>query len=316
VPGTPWPYAPKRFAYLRLEEQEPCADRPIPVLEPCRNKAVFHHRQLGAAFGRHRVGRARVPHRIPGAAHSLADRSRAEYVHRAARYEQAALEFVDVELVLAHREAHGGRDPAGVVLVEHQAHDEYAFLDPLHAERLLRGFGDDPLVRLAVDHDLPTARAHRLAALNERLVLVALLLPDRQAPRLEVVHGIVHVTADVVHEVLTRDAHEVVPHVAHVVRGIVFADVGVDRRKSHCDRTRAAERRLVDELDLQVRSLGPARDLERGAAGGHPAADDQNVDFFLDDFRISKTVFSHFLSPSLAPAQRRLARWVAIAVAV
>ena len=149
---------------LGLEQQEPCAHWAVAVLEARRHEAVLHHGHFGAGFRRHRVGRARVPHRIPGAARTLAHGARAKHVDRAAAGQHAGLELVDVELVLAHREARCARDAGRVVLVVDQAHDENALLDIIHAERFLRRLGDDPLVGLAVDHDLPLARAHRLAA--------------------------------------------------------------------------------------------------------------------------------------------------------
>ncbi len=90
---------------LGLEQQEPCAHRPVAVLEARRHEAVLHHRHLGAGFGRHRVGRTRVPHRIPRAARAFAHRARAEQVHAAAGGEQDRLGLVDVDRVLAHRKA-------------------------------------------------------------------------------------------------------------------------------------------------------------------------------------------------------------------
>ncbi len=41
---------------LGLEEQEPGADRSVAILETRRHEAIFHHRELGTALGRHRVG--------------------------------------------------------------------------------------------------------------------------------------------------------------------------------------------------------------------------------------------------------------------
>ncbi len=95
---------------LGLEQQEPRADRTVAVLEAGRHEAVLHHRHLGAGLGGHRVGGARVPHRVPGAARALAHRARAEQVHAAAGGEQDRLRLVDVDGVLAHREADRARD--------------------------------------------------------------------------------------------------------------------------------------------------------------------------------------------------------------
>ena len=153
---------------LGLEQQEPGADRSIAVLEAGRDEAVFHHRHFGPGLGGHRIRRAGVPHRVPGAARALADRARPEQVHAAARGEQDRLRLVDVDRVVAHREADRAGDPRRVVLVVDELDDEDALLDAGEAQRLLRGLGDDPLVGFAVDHDLPLARAHRLAAVLER----------------------------------------------------------------------------------------------------------------------------------------------------
>ena len=288
---------------LGLEQQEPRAHRAVAVLEAGRHEAVFHHRQLGADFSRHRVGRAGVPDGIPDAAHALAGGARTEHVHRAAGHVEDRLGLEDVELVLAHREAHRAGDLIGIVGVEQILHDEDALEDVLHAERLLGGFGDDGLVAFAVDHDLPAARAHRLAAVFERLAALLLparavdaaafhFLPDRQAPFLEQVHRIVDVTADVVDEVVAGDAHQVGGDVAAIILGGVGPEIGVDRRKAHRDGAGAVHRRLVDERDLDL-VAGPALRLEGGAAGGHAAADDQDIGFVFDDFRIAKTGFSH-----------------------
>ena len=285
---------------LGLEQQEPGADRAVAVLEAGRHEAVLHHGQFGAALGRHRVGGAGVPDRVPGAARALADGARPEHVDGAAAGQQAALEAVDVDAVLAHREAGGAGDPRGIVLVGHQAHDEYALLDVLGAERFLGGLGHDPLVGLAVDHDLPAAGAHRLAALDQGLALVAGLFPHRQAPLLEVVHRVVDVPADVVHQVLADDAHQVAAHVAHVVGGVVLAHIGVDRGQALGHGAGAVHGGFVDQLDLQVDAflaglLQPAGDLERRAAAGHAAADQQDVDLFLDHLGVAE--FAHGDAP-------------------
>ena len=296
-----------RVHRLRLEEQEPSADRPVSVLETCGYEAVLHQGELGPDLGRHRVGGARVPHRIPGPARALPHRTGPEHVHRAPRRHQAALEPVDMELVVPHAEPGRPRDPARVVLVGNETDDEAALQDVLQAERLLRALGDDPFVGLAVDHDLPPARAYRLAAFRQGLALVAGLLPDRKPPLLEIVDRVVDVPADVVDQVLAGDAHEILPNIAHVIGRIVVAHVGVDGGESLGHRPGAVHRRLVHELDLDVdallpRLLDPAHDLEAGPARGHAASDEQDVDLFLDDLGLGeRIVFAHGL-PRTAPA--------------
>jgi hypothetical protein len=151
-----------------------------------------------------------------------------------------------------------------VVLVVDQLDDEDALLDAVEAEGLLGGFGDDPLVGFAVDHDLPLARTHRLAAVLQGRQAFLLRfgavvtdafgvgLPDRQAPLLEQVHGVVDVAAHVVGQVVAGDAHQVVGDHAGVVGGILLvADVGVDRGQALGHGAGAVHGGLVDQLDLQ-----------------------------------------------------------------
>src|SRR5512139_534712 len=312
---------------LGLEQQEPGADRAVAVLEAGGNEAVFHHGQLGAGLGSHRVGAARVPYRVPGTAGAFTDGARTEDVHAATGSQQDRLGLVDVDLVVASREADGPGDAVGVVLVVDQLDDEDALLDAVHAERLLGGFGNDPLVGLAVDHDLPFAGTHRLAAVLQRgqalraVVALAVLVgfPDRQAPFLEQVHGVVDVAAEVVGEVVAGDAHQVVGDHAGVVGGILLgADVGVDRGQALRHGAGAIHRGLVDQLDLEIHAelglggVGPAHDFVTGAAASHATADQEDVEILLDNFGITK-FSSHFvyLSRLLADQFSRIARAIA-----
>jgi hypothetical protein len=192
-------------------------------------------------------------------------------------------------------------------------HDEHALLDAVEAKRLLCSFGDDPLVRFAVDHDLPLARTHRLAAILQGrqaflLRLGAVVthafgvgLPDRQAPLLEQMHGVIDVAAHIVGQVVTGDAHQVVGDHARVVgRILLVADVGVDRGQTLRHGAGAVHGGLVDQLDLEflaglgLEGFGPAHHFICRAAAGHAAADQQNVQFFVDDFRCFKCS-SHFV---------------------
>jgi len=102
------------------------------------------------------------------------------------------------------------------------------------------------------------------------------------------------VAAHVVNQVLAGNAHEILANIAHVIGRVVVAHVGIDRGKPLGNRARALYCRLVDELYLQLDAVLPGRfrpfhDLERGTTGGHAAADDQNIDLFLDDFRIAES---------------------------
>jgi hypothetical protein len=207
-----------------------------------------------------------------------------------------------IELVIAHAEAGGAGDAGRIVLVGDETDDEDVLLNLVEPERLLGGFGDDPLVGLAVDHYLPAARAYRLAAFLQRLAFVAGLLPDGQAPLLEVVHGVVHVATDVIDQILAGDAHEILAHVPDIVRGIVLAHVGVDGREALGNGAGSIHGGLVDELHFEVDALlpgflDPLHDLERRTTGGHATADDEDIDLFFDYFRISKPIFvAHFSS--------------------
>ena len=127
---------------------------------------------------------------------------------RAAHGIQGCFRPEDEQLVLADREA----DRAGAaVAIQQRTNDEHAFVNLSYtcfAERVLGRFGDDHLIGLAVDHELPTAFMN---------VLAVLVLPDRQTPLLEEMDGGVHVTGDVGYQVLTGDAHEIVADVVNVV---------------------------------------------------------------------------------------------------
>jgi hypothetical protein len=125
-------------------------------------------------------------------------------------------------------------------------------------------------------------------------------LPDRQAPLFEQVHGVVDVAAQVVGQVVAGDAHQVVGDHARVVgRILLVADVGVDRGQALRHGAGAVHGGLVHQLDLEflaglgLDGLGPAHHFVCRAAAGHAAADQQNVQLFLDDFGCFKCS-SHF----------------------
>ena len=86
-----------------------------------------------------------------------------------------------------------------------------------------------------------------------------------------------------------------------VVGGILLgADVGVDRGQTLRHGAGAVHRGLVDQFDLEVDAhlgLGgicPAHDFVTGAATSHAAADQEDVQFLLDNFGITK-FSSHFV---------------------
>ena len=148
---------------------------------------------------------------------------------------------------------------------------------------LARGFGDDGLVALAVDHDLPLAFALIAAGLG--------VLHDRKTPLLEFVHGGVDVARDVVAQVFAHQPHQVVARVAHMIFGLVLAPlhahVAVDRVEALGHRAAALDVRLLDADDLEV--AAPIAGFVGGAATGHAAADDENVRIHEDGFSARRT---------------------------
>src|SRR5262249_32632937 len=146
---------------------------------------------------------------------------------------------------------------------------------------LARGFGDDRLITLAVDHDLPFA--------------FALIPPgfgvahDRQTPFLEFVHRGIDVASDVVAQIFAHHAHQIVARVADMVLGLIFipmhAHVAVDRIESLGDRAAALDVGFFDAHDFQI--AAPVSGLVGGAAAAHAAADDENVG--IDEHRLAAT---------------------------
>ena len=274
-----------------LEMQEVGADRAVAVLEAGQHDAVLHLRHLGADGKRQAVGRGAAPRGIPRAPHALADGARAEDVGGAAGGDDHRLGPEDVEIAAADAEAHRPGDPVGVLPVGEQVghHDPVVGL----VRRLLGGLGDDRLVALAVDHDLPLALA---------LVAPGLRVPHhRQAPLVELVHGGVDVPRDVVAEILAHQPHEVVARVADVVLGLVLAPVhphvAVDGVETLGDGAAALDVRLLDYDDLLVAS--PVAGLVGGAAAAEPAADDEDVG--VDGDRPSRVEPGHAFRPSPCP---------------
>ncbi|EKD35105.1 MAG: hypothetical protein ACD_75C02056G0002 [uncultured bacterium] len=98
-------------------------------------------------------------------------------------------------------------------------------------------------------------------------------------------YGVVYVTAQIVDQVFTNNAHQVVADHLDVVLDRVVANVGVDGGKALGNRAGALHGSLVNQLDLHI-GRGPLLDLERGTARSHTTADDQNIDIVLDNFRI------------------------------
>ena len=275
---------------VRLQMQEVGADRTVAVLEAGQDDAVFHLRHLGADLDRQRVRRRAAPRRIPGAPHALADGARLEDVRRAAGADDDGLRAEHVEVAGADVEPDGAGDAVGVALVHQQVGDHDPVVDL--GRGLARRFGDDRLVALAVDHDLPLAFA--LVASGLRVA------HDRQAPFLELVHGGVDVPGDVVAQVLAHQAHQVVAGVADVVLGLVLAPlhahVAVDRVETLGDGAAALDVRFLDADDLQV--APPVPRLVGRAAAGHAAADDEDVR--VDEHGLPAPEQTHQTTPCLS----------------
>jgi hypothetical protein len=154
---------------------------------------------------------------------------------------------------------------------------------------LAGGFGDDGLVALAVNHDLPLAFALIPPGLR--------VSHDRKAPLLEFVHGGVDVAGDVVAQIFPHQPHEIVARVADMVLGLVLAPlhahVAIDRVKPLSDGAAALDIRLFDADDLEI--AAPVAGFVCGAAAGHAAADDKDVG--IHENRFSAREQSHQTTP-------------------
>ena len=129
----------------------------------------------------------------------------------------------DVEVPVSNVEAHGPGDPVW----PRRIHQQMGHHDPVvnFSGGLARGLGDDRLVTLAVDHDLPFAFA---------LVPPGFRVPhDGEAPLLEFVHRGIDMPRDIVAQVLPHQTHQIIARVADVVFRLVLvplhAHVAVDR---------------------------------------------------------------------------------------
>src|SRR6185503_4381318 len=110
-----------------------------------------------------------------------------------------SLRFEDVIVAGAHVEADSAGDAVRLAFVHQQMRDADAVENLVG--RFLRGLGDDRLVRLAVDHDLPAAFTKVVPGFR--------VLHDGQAPLLELVHGRVDVTRHVEQQVFAHQTHQV-----------------------------------------------------------------------------------------------------------
>jgi hypothetical protein len=234
-----------------------------------------------------------------------ADRTGLVDVHSAAAGDHSGFAFDDVDFVLAQGETDGTGDLVLDVGVQQKLHDEATLKDVVLADGFLGGFGNDSLVGLAVDHDLPLTGADRLGTALQRSHLLAFLavqvlsvfglLPYGKSPFLEQMDGIIDVAAQVEDQVFPDDSHQVVADHADVIVGGVGTDVGIDGGKALRNSATSFHRRFVAKQDRLI--LGqPFFDLEGRAASSHAATHDQDVNFTLFYFGIlNRLKFTHNL---------------------
>ena len=227
-----------------LEMQEVGTDRTVAVLESGEDDPVLHLRHLGAHKDRQRVGRGAAPRGVPGPPHTFSDRAGLEDVRRAAGSYDDRLGTEHVEVPVSNVKADGASDPVGPRLV----HQQVGHHDPVvdFGGGLARGLGDDRLVALAVDHNLPFAFA---------LVPPGFRVPhDGKAPLLELVHCGVDMPSDIVTQILAHQTHEIIACVADMVFGSVLvplhAHVAVDRIQALCDSAAALDVCFFDADDF------------------------------------------------------------------
>ena len=279
--------------YFGLKQQEPSADRTVAILEAGRGEPVLHHGQGCTDLSAHGVGGTSVPYRVPGTTLTLTGGPGTEDVDRTAAGNQGGLALVDEDFVLAGGETNRTGDGVLFVLVEQHLDDEHTFMHVSLTQGLLGGLGNDALVGLTIDHDLPFTGTYRHAAFTQALgrlgaVQVAAVFgtfPYRQSPLLEQLDRLVNVTAKVVDQVFANNTHQVVAYHLDVVFDGVLADVGIDGGKTLCDSTGALEGGLVNQDDLHA-GRGPLVDLEGRTACSHTATNDQHIALMLYDFRI------------------------------
>ena len=100
---------------------------------------------------------------------------------------------------------------------------------------------------------------------------------------------LVDVTANVIGQVITGNTHQVVgDHAGVIGRILLSTDIGIDCRQTHGHGTGTVHGGLVDQLDFKISAFGPAHNFVGGTTTCHTTADQKNINFFFDDFRISK----------------------------
>ena len=175
----------------------------------------------------------------------------------------------DVEVPVPDVETHCAGDPVGPRRIHQQVGDHDPIVD--FGRGLARCLGDDRLVALAVDHDLPFAFALIPPGLR--------VSHDRETPFLELVHGGIDMASDVVAQILAHQTHEVIARVADMIFGLIFvpvhAHVTIDGIQALSDCSAPLDVGFFDAYNFEVTS--PVSGFVGGAAPTHAATDDENV---------------------------------------
>ncbi len=182
----------------------------------------------------------------------------------------------DIEVARADVEAHSAGYPVLLALVHQQVRDHDAVVDL--GSGLSRSLRNDRLVAFTMNHDLPLAFALIPARFR--------VLHHRQTPFVEHVHGRIDMPGDVVAQVLTHEAHQVVARIADMVLGLVLvplhAHVAVDRIQALRDGAAAFDIGLLDAHDFEV--AAPVARFIGGTTAGHTTADDENIGIYKSGF--------------------------------
>ena len=167
--------------------QEVCTHRAVTVLETSQDNPVFHLRHLRAGVDHQAVSGPGRPWCVPDTARAFTRRLGLEDVGRATGATNHRLRLEDVEVAGADIEADGAGDPVFLGFIHQKVSDADAVEHLVGG--LLSGLGDDGLVALTVDHDLPTAFA--------KIGAFFLIPHDREAPFLELVNRRIYVARHV-----------------------------------------------------------------------------------------------------------------------
>ena len=283
----------KTILYFSLEQKEPGTNRTVTILETGWGETILHHGQGSANLGTHGVGGTGIPYWIPGTAFTLTGRAWAENVNRTTAGNQGGLATEYMNFILTGGETNRTSNLVGLVLVKQHLHDKDTLKAVLGTKSGLGWLSNDTLIRLTVDHDLPFTGTNRSTTLTKglgrgstvKVVALGIKLPDWQTPFFEQLYGLIHVTTTVINKVFTNNAHKVITNHLYVIFDWVFADIGVDSRKSLGNSTGTLHRSLINEGNLHT-SRGPLHDLKSSAAGSHTATNDENVNIMLDDLWI------------------------------